>query len=114
MDSDGYCEFDMVDEPRKHWMMDAFPALLVATGFVKPDLDSSGGYSYHGTTNFVGYLPIIVATAGLRWRQRWFRFLIGVCAPPWRSCEMWELRNVVACHRHSKSVGNFNLKIFLR
>ena len=71
MDSGGYCEFDMVDEPRKHWMMGAFPALLAETGFVKPDLDSSGGYGYRGTTNFVGYLPISVATAGLGCRHRW-------------------------------------------
>ena len=70
MDSGGYCEFDMVDEPWKHQMMDAFTALLAATGFVKLDLDSSSGYGYCQTTNLVGYLPIIVATAGLGSRHR--------------------------------------------
>ena len=69
--------FETVVEPWKHWMMDAFSVLLAATGFLERDMDSRAGYWYCRTTNFVGYLEIIVATSGREKRQRCFRWVVG-------------------------------------
>ena len=79
--------------------------MVAANWFTGRDIDSKGGYRHQRTTNFVSFLPIIVATFGLRLRQPWFRFLIGLGAPPWWWCEMWELRDVVVCFKASLSFG---------
>ena len=62
----GRLAVDTADETQKHRMMDAYPVLVAAHWFAGWDVGSKGGYAYRQTTNFVGFLAIIVATFGLR------------------------------------------------